>query len=119
MKEHKEELSKRYGIEKIALFGSYARGEATDESDIDIVILESNIKLTYEEDLFLLDKLFQIKSMNLKDDNNTSKLKDKVIVIFGGSYGIGKGIKDLALQSKAKVYSFSRSENNTLLKNIA
>jgi len=78
---------------------------------------ESNIKLTYEEDLFLLDKLFQIKSMSLKDDNDTSKLKDKIIVIFGGSYGIGKDIKDLALKSKAKVYSFSRSENNINIAN--
>jgi len=44
LKAHKEELSKKYGIEKIALFGSYARGEATDESDIDIVILEAKNK---------------------------------------------------------------------------
>ena len=36
----KEELQQRFGIEKIALFGSYARDEATDDSDVDIVILE-------------------------------------------------------------------------------
>ncbi len=36
----KEELQQRFGIEKIALFGSYARDEATDNSDVDIVILE-------------------------------------------------------------------------------
>lgn len=32
----KEELQQRFGIEKIALFGSYARDEATDDSDVDI-----------------------------------------------------------------------------------
>ncbi len=79
---------------------------------------ESNIKLTYEEDLFLLDKLFQIKSITLKhDDNSLAKVKDKVVVIFGGSYGIGKDIKDLALQNGAIVHSFSRSENNINIAN--
>jgi len=32
----KEELSKKYGITKLGLYGSYARDEATDQSDIDI-----------------------------------------------------------------------------------
>ncbi len=38
LKEHKEELQKKYFITKIGLFGSYATGNATDESDIDISI---------------------------------------------------------------------------------
>jgi 2-C-methyl-D-erythritol 4-phosphate cytidylyltransferase len=78
---------------------------------------ESNIKLTYEEDLFLLDKLFQIKSMSLKKQNSFQELEGKVIVIFGGSYGIGKDIKDIALNNHAIVYSFSRSENNINIAN--
>jgi len=35
---HKEELRVKYGVRKIGLFGSYARDEAADESDIDIVV---------------------------------------------------------------------------------
>ena len=31
-------LSARYGVERIALFGSYARGAASDQSDIDLVV---------------------------------------------------------------------------------
>ena len=31
-------VSERYGIESIVLFGSYARGEATAKSDIDLLI---------------------------------------------------------------------------------
>ena len=31
-------LAKQYGISKMSLFGSYARGEANDESDVDLVI---------------------------------------------------------------------------------
>jgi predicted nucleotidyltransferase len=40
----KDELRQQFGIEEIALFGSYARDEAGDDSDVDIVILESSRK---------------------------------------------------------------------------
>ncbi len=35
---HKNELSTKYGVKKIGLFGSYARDEGSEESDIDIVV---------------------------------------------------------------------------------
>jgi predicted nucleotidyltransferase len=35
---HKSELHKRFGVEKIGLFGSFVRGEQNDGSDIDIVV---------------------------------------------------------------------------------
>ena len=31
-------LAERYGLERVFLFGSYARGEATEESDVDLRI---------------------------------------------------------------------------------
>ncbi|MDR1953234.1 MAG: nucleotidyltransferase domain-containing protein [Clostridiales Family XIII bacterium] len=31
-------VAREYGIQKLALFGSYARGEANEKSDIDILI---------------------------------------------------------------------------------
>jgi len=34
--QHADELGKRYGIANLAVFGSVARGEATENSDIDI-----------------------------------------------------------------------------------
>ncbi len=40
LKSFKDELRNRFGIEEIALFGSYARKEATAQSDIDLVILK-------------------------------------------------------------------------------
>ena len=46
--EHKEELKNRFGVEKIGLFGSYARDEETKNSDIDFVVELS------KPDLFLL-----------------------------------------------------------------
>ncbi|MDR3108359.1 MAG: nucleotidyltransferase domain-containing protein [Planctomycetaceae bacterium] len=36
LRNHKEHLSRQFGISKLGLFGSFARGDATDESDIDI-----------------------------------------------------------------------------------
>jgi predicted nucleotidyltransferase len=35
---HKKEFQEKYNVEKIGLFGSYARGEAHEESDIDIYV---------------------------------------------------------------------------------
>jgi len=35
---HKKEFQKKYNIEKIGLYGSYARNEANKESDIDIFV---------------------------------------------------------------------------------
>ena len=38
LQKHKEVLAKRYQVQKIGLFGSFAREEAHEESDIDFVI---------------------------------------------------------------------------------
>ena len=37
-------VAEEFGVEKIALFGSYARGEQNDTSDIDFIIKKGNIK---------------------------------------------------------------------------
>jgi predicted nucleotidyltransferase len=38
LRQHKPELQKRYPLSRMGVFGSYARGEATSESDIDIAV---------------------------------------------------------------------------------
>ncbi len=38
LRRHKRELHKRFGVKKIAIFGSYARGEADELSDVDILV---------------------------------------------------------------------------------
>ncbi len=37
-------LAKEYGAERVYLFGSYARGEATEQSDIDLRIDKGEIR---------------------------------------------------------------------------
>jgi predicted nucleotidyltransferase len=38
LKDQKKELEKKYPISELALFGSYARGDNNDKSDIDILV---------------------------------------------------------------------------------
>ena len=67
IKEFKVEVRKLYGkrLKTITLYGSYARGEATDDSDIDIaVVLEGDISPGRE-----IDRMIDIiTDMNLKYD---------------------------------------------------
>ena len=81
-----------------------------------------NMKITYKEDLFLVDKLFQLKSQEGSQDalleSTKEQLKDKVLVVFGGSYGIGADVARIAKENGAKVYCFSRSMNNVDVSNM-
>lgn len=75
---------------------------------------ESNMKLTYREDTYMMDKLFQLKSTEPKDVQiGAESFRGKVAVVFGGSYGIGKNIVEMLEQSGAHVHSFSRSATHT------
>ena len=74
---------------------------------------ERNVKLTYPEDIYVLDKLFQLKSATVGGEIELGNLKDKVLVVFGGNSGIGSEMCRIALQNGAKVYAFSRSTTGT------
>lgn len=75
---------------------------------------ESNMKLTYKEDTYLLDKLFQLRQSEVHDiTQNPEQFKDKVAVVYGGSYGIGAEIVRLLSASGAHVYAYSRSSTHT------
>lgn len=79
---------------------------------------EQNVKLTYPEDIYVLDKLFQIKSTQTDRNVNLTQLKDKVIVVFGGNSGIGLDMIKIAAKYGARCYAFSRSANNTDISKI-
>ncbi|HNW30820.1 MAG TPA: nucleotidyltransferase family protein [Spirochaetota bacterium] len=38
LREHKEELSSRFHVGKIGIFGSYVRQESTERSDLDVLV---------------------------------------------------------------------------------
>ena len=52
---------KKFGVQKVGLFGSYVRGEEKENSDIDILIEFENGKSTFDNFMnlcFYLDDLF-------------------------------------------------------------
>lgn len=38
LRAHKATLARRFGVTELALFGSFARDQATDDSDVDILV---------------------------------------------------------------------------------
>jgi 2-C-methyl-D-erythritol 4-phosphate cytidylyltransferase len=70
----------------------------------------NNIKITYPSDIYLADRLFQLRSRQLRGRAQTQELDGKVIVIFGGGRGIGERIAVLARDRGAKVISASRRD---------
>lgn len=80
-----------------------------------------NMKLTYKEDFYLIEKLFQLRMMNFHDYSlsvsDREKLRGKKVVIFGASSGIGFDLMNLCKDCGAKVFGFSRSLNNVNVAN--
>ena len=77
-------------------------------ADVYVVAGEGeNIKITYPEDIFMADRLFQIRSAGCPSEQDLNKLKDKVIVVFGGTSGIGECMVNIANEYGAKTYSAS------------
>jgi 2-C-methyl-D-erythritol 4-phosphate cytidylyltransferase len=78
---------------------------------------ERNMKVTEPIDVYIADKLFQLHSADtpdqLTDEQYREALSGKTMVVFGGSYGIGGDIAELARGFGANVFSFSRSSTNT------
>lgn len=76
----------------------------------DVYVVEGdveNIKITYPEDIYMADRLFQIRSAECPSEQNLEDIKDKVVVVFGGTSGIGECIVNLANKYGAKTYSAS------------
>ncbi|MFY9996662.1 MAG: bifunctional cytidylyltransferase/SDR family oxidoreductase [Leclercia sp.] len=73
---------------------------------------EANMKVTHPIDLFIAEKLLQeVNQISFSVDDDLSFLRNKNIVIFGGTSGIGLEIKNSALLLGANVDVASRSHN--------
>ena len=71
LQQHFNELQEQYFVKTLGIFGSYARREATENSDLDILV-EFNGELTFRNymDLkFFLEDLFDLKvDLVIKED---------------------------------------------------
>ncbi len=62
LKEKKGELEKKYPISEMGLFGSYARGDHNEGSDIDILVdFNDRVGIAFIELAHELEDLFQTK----------------------------------------------------------
>lgn len=78
-----------------------------------------NIKITHKEDLYLADKFFQINSnIEIGQSINLKNLKDKVVVIFGGTSGIGAEIANICENNQAIVSRVSRGKHGIDIQNF-
>lgn len=67
-------IAKAYGIGRMSLFGSYARGEAKDDSDIDLYIERGRLKSLLQYFAFV-DELENV--LNCHVDVVTTGIEDK------------------------------------------
>ena len=82
LKSQQEQYSEKFGIKFIGLFGSFARGEADDESDIDILYeIKKDKKLSMFAYLKLLNELennFHKKVDLVRETTLKPQIKDYV-----------------------------------------
>lgn len=69
----------------------------------------NNIKITYPSDIYLADRLFQMRARRLADGLDHSQLAGKVLVVFGASRGIGEHMVSIAQAHGATVVGVSRA----------
>ncbi|WP_308493274.1 bifunctional cytidylyltransferase/SDR family oxidoreductase [Microbacterium terrisoli] len=87
--------------------------------EVPIFVVEGtaeNMKVTEPIDIDIADKIFQLQSASLALDTRPETLpdlRDKTVVVFGGSYGIGQSVVNLAEGAGARVHEFSRSTTGT------
>ncbi|MEY8444579.1 nucleotidyltransferase domain-containing protein [Lactococcus ileimucosae] len=72
-------LAKKYNLKEVYLFGSYARGEAREDSDVDFIVDSSSIEdydelFSLQEDLEdVLKTSVDIVEMEVLSNNKTSQ----------------------------------------------
>ena len=71
-------IAMNYGIQSMSLFGSYARNEANDNSDIDICIEKGALRSLLQYFSFVNDLE---KSLNCHVDVVTTDIEDKEFLI--------------------------------------
>lgn len=87
IKEKAIPIAKKYGVESLSLFGSYARGEANEKSDIDFLIDKGQIKglISYFSFVHRLEDVFSchvdVVTTGIEDKEFLESLmKDRILL---------------------------------------
>ncbi len=81
-------IIEEYGVNRLSLFGSYARGEADEESDIDFLIDKGNLKgfIQYNALIRKLEEAFDchvdLITMGTSDREFLKRIKREELVIY-------------------------------------
>lgn len=78
---------------------------------------QTNMKLTYPSDLYLLEKLFQLRTTTGVENSEAPDLTGTVTVVFGGSSGIGQSAMELIQERGGIAVDYSRSTTGTNIAN--
>lgn len=97
IKELTKPIFEKYGVEKAYVFGSYARGDYNENSDIDIIIVAKNIKSlliigailealkqTLQKEVDLIEEeCFEEDNMEDFEQEFYDNIKKERVVIYG------------------------------------
>ena len=81
-------LAEKYGVDKLYIFGSYARKEATETSDIDLLIDKGNIRNLLDYFAFVSDledafgKHVDVVTITCNDEEFVNKAMKEAIMIY-------------------------------------
>jgi predicted nucleotidyltransferase len=81
LKEHKEEVSRKYKVNEIGIFGSFVRGDQRKRSDIDILVAFSEIPdvFKYMELEDYLRKLLRKKVDLVRKEAIRPELRERIL----------------------------------------
>ena len=91
-----EPVFKEYGVEKAYVFGSYARGDYNENSDIDIIIVAKNIKSlliigailealkqVLQKEVDLIEECFEEDNIEEWEQEFYDNIKKERVIIYG------------------------------------
>lgn len=81
-------IAKEYGIKRMCLFGSYARGEANDNSDVDIYVDKGNLNSLIRYFMFVgeLERILgchvDVVTTGIKDENFLRSIEAEGVILY-------------------------------------
>ena len=82
-------VAEKYGVGSVSLFGSYARGEADEKSDIDLLMDRGNIRDLFQYGSMISDLEealgchVDLVSDDIKDTGFLRKINTDTVMIYG------------------------------------